>query len=113
MQYYTSNGMVYTVTLTLNPTENGNRFDFSYAEWDGREYVTQNEAWGYLEANLFTPVTQITCYEFIGMNEYEDAILGDYSMFLAYLLGLIDQGVMPSVSPELSIKDLGFLFYFG
>ena len=113
MQYYTAEGRLYTVTLTLNPTETGNRVAFSYAEFDGSEYVTQNEAWGYIEAHFFTDFYIPTCYEFIGMNEYEDALLFDYSSFLSYLLRLIDQSVMPLVSPELSIEDLGFWFYFG
>ena len=111
--YYTTSGSLFVASLALNPTENGNRFDFAYAVHDGNTYVTQNEAWGYLEPNLFTDVSPLTCYEFFGMNEREDLLLMDYRPFLAYLMQLLDQSVMPSVSPELSIKDLGFWFYFG
>ena len=47
------------------------------------------------------------------MNEYEDLLLIDYSMFLDYIMGLINYSVMPSVDPALTAADLGFYFYFG
>ena len=47
------------------------------------------------------------------MNEYEDVFLNDYSMFLNYIMGLINYSVMPSVDISLSVADLGFYFYFG
>ena len=111
--YYTANGSVYNLSIDLNPTENGTRFDFSYAIYNGSEYVTQNIAWGYFDATFFTNTTKLDCYVFDGMNEYEDALLTDYTSFLSYVMGLLNNSVMPSVSPELSVKDLGFLFYFG
>lgn len=113
VDYYTANGALYSVALTLNATENGNRFDFMYAVYNGTEYVTQNTAWGYLDAHTFTIATQLTCYEFIGMGEYEDGLLMEYTSLLSYVMGLLNDNALPSISPELSIKDLGFWFYFG
>lgn len=111
--YYTADGRLFSVAIDLNPTENGMRFDFSLGAYDGNEYVTQNIAWGYLDATFFTNATKLECYVFDGMNEYEDGLLVDYTSFLSYVLGLLNDSVMPSVSPELTVKDLGFLFYFG
>ena len=75
--------------------------------------VRQNEVVGFIDAGSFTSTTKLTCYEFTGMNEYEDGLLMDYTVFLNYMMRLLNDSVMPSVSPELSVKDLGFLFYFG
>lgn len=111
--YYTADGRLFNVAINLNPAENGMRFDFSYAESNGSDYVTKNIAWGYLDATFFTNATKLDCFVFDGMNEYEDALLVDYTAFLSYVLGLLNDSVMPSVSPELTVKDLGFLFYFG
>ena len=72
----------------------------------------QNVAWGYLDAGSFTVATKLVCYEFDGLNEYEDALLDDYTAFLGYAMKLLNEKVMPSVSPELSVKDLGFYYYF-
>ena len=111
--YFTANGRLFSVAIDLNPTENGTRFDFSYAEYNGEEYVTQNIAWGYFDATFFTNTTKLDCYVFDGMNEYEDALLTDYTSFLSYVMDLLNNNVMPNVSSELTVKDLGFLFYFG
>jgi hypothetical protein len=46
------------------------------------------------------------------MNDYEDGLLMDYAAYLSYLVMGLDY-IMPNVSPELSIRDLGFLFYLG
>ena len=112
VNYYTK-GARYSATLLLNSTENGHRFDFMYALYDGTEYVAQNVAWGYIEAETFTRFSTLYCYEFTGMGEYEDALLVDYMSFLDYIMGLLNNSVMPLISPELSVADLGFLFYFG
>ena len=111
--YYTATGRLFSVAINLNPDENGMRFDFSYAESNGEDYVTKNIAWGYLDATFLTSTTKLSCYVFDGMNEYEDALLADYTSFLSYVLSLLNNSVMPSVSPELTVQDLGFLFYFG
>ena len=111
--YYTATGRLFSVAINLNPAENGMRFDFSYAESNGEDYVTKNIAWGYLDSTFLTRTTKLSCYVFDGMNEYEDALLADYTSFLSYVLSLLNNSVMPSVSPELTVQDLGFLFYFG
>ena len=108
-----ASGSKYSAYLTLNPSENGNRFDFVYYTYNGTEYVVQNMAWGYLDPNTFTAATKLTCYVFDGMNEYEDGLLLDYMPLLDYMMRLLNNSVMPSVSPELTVKDLGFYYYFG
>ena len=113
VHYNLASGEVYSVYLTLNTTENGNRFDFMYAAFYGEEYVINNLAWGYLDAGTFTSASKLTCYVFDGMNEYEDALLMDYTSFLTYVMGLLNNSVMPSVDPTLTVADLGFFFYFG
>ena len=113
VHYYLANGDIYSAYLTLNPTENGNRFDFMYSSNGADGYKINNTAWGYLDAATLTNQTKLTCYVFDGMNEYEDGLLMDYSMFLDYIIGLINYSVMPSVEPTLTVKDLGFYFYFG
>lgn len=111
--YYTADGRLFSIAIDLNPTENGMRFDFSLGQYNGSEYVTQNIAWGYFDATFLTRTTKLSCYVFDGMNEYEDAILADYTSLLSYVMDLLNNSVMPSVSPELTVQDLGFLFYFG
>ena len=113
VHYYLANGDIYSAYLTLNPGEDGNRFDFMCANNGADGYKIYNQAWGYLDAGSLTNQTKLTCYEFNGMNEYEDMLLNDYSMFLNYIMGLINYSVMPAVDPALTVKDLGFLFYFG
>ena len=113
VHYILASGTKYSAYLNLNAGENGNRFDFMCTNVNGEEFTVQNLAWGYLDAGSFTSTTKLTCYEFIGMNEYEDGLLMDYTMLLDYMMRLLNDSVMPSVGPELSVKDLGFLFYFG
>jgi hypothetical protein len=113
VHYYLVSGAKYSAHLTLNATESGNRFDFAYYTFNGEAYVAHNVAWGYLDAASFTSETKLTCYVFSGMNEYEDGLLMDYTSLLDYMIQLLNNSVMPGVSPELSVKDLGFLFYFG
>ena len=113
VHYYLANGGIYSAYLTLNPSEDGHRFDFMYAT-DGEDgYKIHNTAWGYLDAATLTSQTKLTCYEFNGMNDIEDLLLIDYSMFLDYIMGLINYSVMSSVDPALTVADLGFYFYFG
>ena len=112
VQYYTAGGELYVVSLILNPMEDGNRFDVLYAIYNGTEFITQNSGWGYLDANSLTNETKLTCYEFFGMNEYEDALLTDYASLLSYVMGLMNE-LLPEIDPALTIKDFGFLFYFG
>ena len=112
IDYYTASGELFRVLLYLDKTENGNLFEFTYAVHDGTEYAVQNTAWGYLDAASLTVSSELTCYEFNGLNDYEDALLADYAVYLSYLMSWLDY-VMPNVSPSLSVKDLGFLFYFG
>ena len=113
VHYSLASGDVYSAYLTLNPTEDGHRFDFMYSTYGVDSYTINNVAWGYLDAGSLTNQTKLTCYEFNGMNEYEDMLLNDYSMFLNYIMGLINYSVMPAVDPALTVKDLGFYFYFG
>ena len=113
VHYSLANGSVYSAYLTLNPGEDGNRFDFMYSTYDESGLSIQNTAWGYLDAATLTPMSQLTCYVFDGMNEYQDALLVDYTSLLNYMMGLLNNSVMPSVDPALTAKDLGFLFYFG
>ena len=113
LHYALANGSTFSSGLTLNATEDGNRFYFMCSMMNGEEYTVQNIAWGYLDANSFTRATKLTCYEFDGMNEYEDGLLTDYMSLLDYMMRLLNDSVMPTVDPSLSIKDLGFYFYFG
>lgn len=111
--YYKAEEAIYSASIALDCTENGHHFAFSYATNNNGEYVLQNTAWGYFDETMLTNTTQLYCYAFDGMNEYEDALLADYTSLLSYVMGLLNNHVMPSVSPELTIRDLGFLFYFG
>jgi hypothetical protein len=112
IQYYMASGTLFQVSLSLDATENGNRFDLVYAVYNGTEFVVQNVAWGYLDAGSLTDASKLTCYVFDGMNEYEDGLLIDYASFLSHLMTWMNY-IMPNVSPELTVKDLGFFFYFG
>lgn len=106
-------GATYSVYLTLNNSENGNRFDFTHSAYNGEEYVMKNTAWGYLDAGSFTSMAKLHCYEFEGMNEYEDGLLVDYMLLLDYMMKMLNDSVMPGVDPALTVEDLGFYFYFG
>ena len=81
--------------------------------YDENGFAVLNSAWGYLEAATLTGASKLTCYVFDGMNEYQDALLVDYTSLRNYMMGLLNNSVMPSVDPALAAKDLGFLFYFG
>jgi hypothetical protein len=113
VHYILANGTTYSAYLTLNRGENGNRFDFMYSTNDENGFAISNTAWGYLDAATLTSQSKLTCYEFNGMNDYEDALLDEYMMFLDYIIGLLNRSVMPHVEPALTVKDLGFYFYFG
>lgn len=112
MYYYKEDGSLYTVSINLNPAENGNRFEVSYAVYNGTEYAVQNVGWGYLDAGSLTNKSKPTCYEFNGMNEYEDGLLTDYVSYISQMMGWLNN-VMAGIEPTLSIKDLGFFIYFG
>ena len=113
VHYALANGSTYSAYLTLNPGEDGNFFAFMHSAYGENGFEILNSAWGYLDAATLTPMSQLTCYVFDGMNEYEDALLRDYVSLLNYMMDLINNYVMPSVDPALSVKDLGYLFYFG
>lgn len=110
VQYNHSSGVIYVVSLTLDPTEEGLRFDALYAPFNGVDYDIQNEIWGYLDPAIFTDTTRLSGYVVSGHDEYEDAFLNDYAYILSYLLECTNS-IMGSVSPELSIRDLGFIFF--
>lgn len=112
LYYYTAGGELYVVSLSLDPTGEGNRFDVAYAVYDGTAFVPQCMGWGYLDAATFTNTTTLTCYVFDGMNEYEDAILADQASLLSFAMNWLND-LMATVGPELSIRDLGFLFFLG
>jgi hypothetical protein len=112
MIYLMPTGEFYSVSLTLDPTEYGNLFEGTYALYNGSGFDVQSSGWGYVDANSFTDVTPLTCYVFDGMNDYEDALLLDYAALMANMLETLND-FMPNVESGLSIKDLGFLFYFG
>lgn len=112
LSYYTASNSLYHVSISLNPTEGGNRFDAIYAQYDGTTYRLSNTTWGYIEADTFTPASKLFCYEFVGLEDYEDALLGDYATVMSILLDWANH-TMTNISEELSVKDLGFLFYFG
>ena len=84
-----------------------------YTIMDGEMPVILNVAWGYLDAATLTDTTILSCYVFDGMNEYEDGLLRDYASTLKLMMEFLNFEVMPSVDPALTVKDLGFLFYFG
>ena len=113
VHYALANGATYSAYLNLNSTENGHRFDFMYSTFNENGYMIQNLAWGYLDAATLTATSKLTCYVFDGMNEYEDGLLMDYMSLLDYMMGLLNYSVMPAVDPALTVKDLGFYFYFG
>ena len=112
VSYYAASGALFIVSLSLDPTDCGNRFDLMYAVYDGTQYVIQNVAWGYLDANSLTKMSTLSCYVFDGMNEYEDGLLADYKLYLFYLMDWIDY-LAVNADPNISVKDLGFLFYYG
>lgn len=112
MYYVMGNSEVFSVSLNLNPMEEGYRFDVSYSTYDGTELVTQNYGWGYLDANSLTNVSVLTCYEFFGLNDFEDSLLRDYASLLSIELGYMNE-LLATIDPALGIEDLGFLFYFG
>ena len=110
--YITSNGEMYGVALVFTDDEVGYEFNCFYRVHDGVEYVDYNYAFGYIAPNEFTNVSSLYAYTFEGMNDYEDALLADYAALLSHGLGMLDI-TMREIDPALSIKDLGFYFYFG
>ena len=111
--YCTSDaGEVYSVSITLNSKETGNLIELFSGFWNETDNLeVLNEAWGYIDVNSFTDTSEIACYVFEGNEEYEDLFLDSYSSLIPYLLGWADS-VMSEVEAGLSIRDLGFLFYF-
>ena len=80
--------------------------------WDEEIHLEAlNKAWGYIDISSFTDRSEIFCYDFEGSEEYEDKFLLVYSSLISYLLTWTDS-VVESIEPALSIRDLGFLFYF-
>lgn len=109
VSYYSANGALYVVSLSLDSTENGNRFDVMYLVYNGNEYVLKSSGWGYLDANSLVDTSTLTCYVFSGMNEYEDGLLLDYAAYLSRLISWLDY-IMPNVSPEFSVKSFSHIF---
>ena len=70
-----------------------------------------NNAWGYIDISSFTDRSEIFCYNFEGSEEYEDKLLDSFSSLITLWLKWVDS-VMSDVEAGLSIRDLGFLFYF-
>jgi hypothetical protein len=110
--YITSNGEMYGAALVFTDDEVGYEFNCFYRVHDGTEYVDQNYAFGYIAPNEFTNASPLYAYTFEGMNDFEDALLADYAALLSHGLGMLD-ATMAEIDPALSIKDLGFYFYFG
>ena len=108
----TDAGEVCSVSITLNSKETGNLIELFSGLWnDADQLEALNNAWGYIDVNSFTDMSEIECYAFEGSEEYEDKLLASYSALIPYLLEWVDS-VMPDVEAGLSIRDLGFLFYF-
>jgi hypothetical protein len=110
---YSELGAYYSITLSLNSTDLGNRVDMMYGTYNDEGYTIMNTAWGYIDANSYVPMTPVVCYEFNGLNEYEDALLLEYALFVNEALAYLNYAVLPSVGGNITLKDLGFLFYFG
>ena len=114
MSYYLNNGVYYRLLLQLDPTADlGNWYQAHYGFVEEGEYYMQSYCWGYVDAANFTNMSTLTCYYIAGLGEYEDGLLKDYSMLVGYILDLLNNNVMPMIDPALSVKDLGFYFYFG
>ena len=109
--YYMTTGHLYCVTISLNNTDLGNIFEVLYAFDDGTGLSVQSSGWGYLDPNILTIKTDLVCYVFEGMNEYEDGLFINYANVLWYNLEWLDY-LLAGISPELSIRDLGFYYYF-
>ena len=109
--YYEANGQLYGVTITLNPTENGNRFETFYAVLEESSYSIKSSGWGYVDANSLTDTTPLTCYVFTGLEEYQDGILSTCATLIPHLLNCTNY-VLSNIETNLTIRDLGFLFYF-
>ena len=109
--YITERGEMYGVALVFTDDELGYEFNCFYRVHDGTQYVEENYAFGYIAPNEFTDITPLFAYEFNGMNEYEDALLADYASLLRHGLNMLNI-TLAEIDPALSIKDLGFYFYF-
>jgi hypothetical protein len=107
-----SDGEDVAVAITLNTEEAGNLIEMFSGFWDEEIHLESlNKAWGYIDISSFTDRSEIFCYDFEGSEEYEDKFLLVYSSLISYLLTWTDS-VVESIEPALSIRDLGFLFYF-
>ena len=107
-----SDGEDVAVAITLNTEEAGNLIELFSGFWDEEIHLESlNKAWGYIDISSFTDRSEIFCYDFEGSEEYEDKFLLVYSSLISYLLTWTDS-VVENIEPALSIRDLGFLFYF-
>lgn len=105
-----TNNTIYSISIALDPTENGYRFDASYIEFDGAGFSVKNVAWGYVEPDTFTDLSTLEAYVFNGLEDYEDLFLENYSYFTCELLGWTNM-LMEQVG--ISISDIGFRFILG
>ena len=112
MHRYTENGELYIVSLCLNNTDLGNKFEGAYAVFDGTEYVISAEGWGYVDGKTMTTATTLNCYVFNGLVEYEDAMLYDFVSDIHYMMGVVDI-LLTGFELDIRVEDLGFLFYCG
>ena len=111
LQLFTPSYQVYSVSIALDPTDCGLRFDALYAIYTGSSLEIQNSLWGYIEAENHTDTSKLSSYVISGLDEYEDALLADYSIVIDFMLARLDS-ILNNIDSEISIKDLGFLFYF-
>ena len=109
--WVSASGTLQEVSIVLNPRENGNLFTMTAATWNGTSFDIISQGWGYIDANSFTDTTPLTCYVFQGYEEYQDLLLGSAANVTKYLLNFTNK-FMAFIEPGLSIRDLGFLFYF-
>ena len=104
------NGEQWSVQLNLDPTEYGYMFMVGYSTFYDGNFEFVNAGWGYLDPTTFTNLGGLCCYEFFGLNEYEDALLADYSRFVVYMIECLDT-TLDAIDPSLTLKDLGFYFF--
>ena len=104
------NGEQWSVQLNLDPTEYGYMFMVGYSTFYDGNFEFVNAGWGYIDPTTFTNLGGLCCYEFFGLNEYEDALLADYSRFVVYMIECLDT-TLDAIDPSLTLKDLGFYFF--
>ena len=99
----------YTLTIDLELTDDGYKFDGEYYVYTGEEFVLVSKGWGYIYPAEFTQRYKLFAYEFLGDTAREDTYLADFKVMVLYGLDWFNY-ILGTIDTELTVEDFGFLF---